>query len=735
MKAAQAQRPNRATNPALMFGLMLTGLVFFVAVFGQSLAPRDPGEFTPVLDLGDRFVSPPFPAFVTAESVLGSDQFGRDTLSRLLYAIQPTLLLALGLSAVRVLLGAMIGIISGWSTGRLARMLDGLTSAALIVPLFIVALAVVAALQNRFGAIAFVIGLTLTGWAEVARYTAEQTRLIKNEKYIEASHALGQPGWRVLLLHVWRQLVPSLRLFLVLEIAAVLLALASLAYLGYFYGGANWVMVTDFNAQRVAGLPELTEVVASAVQMRNAEQMAISGSVLVLLVLTFVLLGEGLRAQLALERRRRSAAVRVLGDFVQGQQDRLAEALSQRRSRQRLAIGATALALAVAGGLTVRGLVSNRPQPAVLTPAGALWASERRDPPGTLRIAQTLPATAPKLKWMFEAKDRLSGGPAVASDGTVYLATATPELLALNPDGTQRWAVALTAKPLGAVAINADGSILVADEDGGVSAFDATGKPGFRYTPATPRRPLSGPVTDSAGNAVLALDGEMVMIDRAGQEQWRVRTPYSFFSPVPRLTERFVFFKDLVVGMRSGQVLVKESREDLDQFITGFDGNLYLISNTDLVAWQSTDEGASLSRLARLTWTREFPGRSPADGTVWQNGDIWVFVGNAFGAGRVIWLDASGNVVQAYTPDSVGLRWIGIDASGLQVICGEVNLSSIRCEGVRPREDAAAWTIDLESNAAVDFSRGTTLATGGALTADRIYVSTEGTRFFALGWD
>lgn len=719
-------------NIALALGLALAVPVLAVALFGQSLALRNPTDFNYIAQIDGRFLAPPFPAFRSAEFPLGSDPFGRDTLSRLLWALRPTLLLALGIALLRVGLGSLIGVAAGWSTGRAASALNALTRAALSVPVFLIALMVIAVMQTQFGAVAFVLGLALTGWAEVAQFCANQTRVLKTERFIEAARALGAPGWQIALKHVWRQLTPALRLFLVLETGGVLLTVASLGFLGYFAGGANWIMVTDYEAQRLAGVPELAEMLASAVQSRNTEQMLIVGVTMVALVLCFNLLGEGLRRQLALERRNRGAAERAVTDFVQSQQDRLSEALAGRRSRLRIAAGAAMLALAVSGAFAAQALTANQTQPPLSITGGHVWAGARRDAAGSLRGSGQLSAGAPHVDWERQLPGRLSGGPAVGRDGVIYVASSDKLLYALAPDGQTRWTAPLDELPAGGLGLSGQGDVLIADAEGGVTAFDATGARKWRAVIDAGRRALSSPVIDDAGNAYVALEGTLGSVSAEGALRWRARLPYAYFSPAPRVNDGFVFFKDMVFSARTGAVLVKESRDDLDQFITGADGRLYLLSQASLLLWQRDGDSAALARVAQLDWTKEFPGRNAADASVWFDGGIWLLINTGFTSTRVAWLDRGGAVRGSVALPFGSGSVVAIDERGTQYVCGALSNVKVRCDALPPNALESQWSLETSVEPFAGDAFDNPMVLGGALVGDKLVVATLTGKLFVI---
>jgi ABC-type dipeptide/oligopeptide/nickel transport system permease subunit len=194
-----------------------------------------------ILQVGEKWFIPAFDAFEVQGYPLGSDEFGRDLLSRILYAVRPTLLMVSIVAVVRLFLGTVIGLGAGWSNGRIGRILDGMISAALSVPILIVALVAIAMLGAEIGIMAFIVGLSINGWGETARFVHEQTLLIKGQLYIESSYSLSASSFQTLIRHVLRQIMPMVWMLFAFEISGTLMVTAGLGFLGYYIGGDVWL--------------------------------------------------------------------------------------------------------------------------------------------------------------------------------------------------------------------------------------------------------------------------------------------------------------------------------------------------------------------------------------------------------------------------------------------------------------------------------------------------------------
>ena len=288
----------RRRNWPLLVGSVLVLFVFLLAVLGPSLALRDPLETNTVVKVGGEWIRLPYPPFAVPGFPLGSDAYGRDLLSRLLWGIRPTLILVTVVACVRLVLGVLIGLAAGWSSGRWGRILEGVMSGALAIPVIIVSLAVITAIGIQRGLIAFIVGLAVTGWAETARLVSEQTRSLKSLPYVEASGALGASGTETLARHVVRQISPMFGMLLAFEAGSTLMTVAALGFLGYYVGGAFWIEVTDFSTRAISGMPELGQMLANSWQIFKPWATVATGTVIFLAVLGFSLVGEGFAAAL-----------------------------------------------------------------------------------------------------------------------------------------------------------------------------------------------------------------------------------------------------------------------------------------------------------------------------------------------------------------------------------------------------------------------------------------------------
>jgi peptide/nickel transport system permease protein len=304
-------------NYPLLMGVVLAGIILFFATFGSRLAPHEPMKvFNDLIRLDNEVFSParqPVPPLQVDLFLLGTDNAGRDLYSRLLWAFRPTMILCLAIALSRIILGVMLGLIAGWFGGTVQRLIDIVISICLTVPILLFALALILFIGNRELS-TFIVALVATGWAGTAVYVRNSTQVIKQAPYIDGARAVGVPPFGILRNHVFPQLWPTLPALISLELAATLLVIAELGFLGMFIGEAFIIMIDDPSTGDVmpggltASFPELGQMMSDfwSKMIRTPWELAIISLVIFLIIFTFNILGEGLRRHMDITRPRPS---------------------------------------------------------------------------------------------------------------------------------------------------------------------------------------------------------------------------------------------------------------------------------------------------------------------------------------------------------------------------------------------------------------------------------------------
>jgi len=207
-------KPLGAAGALIILGMM--GLAFFAG----ALAPYDPY----VGDYGQQFVRP------SAEHWFGTDEFGRDVLSRIMFGARIALFVGFTASFFGCTIGALLGVISAFWGGRVDLLLERLMDILLAFPQLILALAIASilgpAVQN------VVIAISIPVIPRVARVVRSAALSVKENVYVEAVQALGASRRRVILQHIIPNIMAPYIIMVTAQLGAAILAEAALSYLG-----------------------------------------------------------------------------------------------------------------------------------------------------------------------------------------------------------------------------------------------------------------------------------------------------------------------------------------------------------------------------------------------------------------------------------------------------------------------------------------------------------------------
>jgi peptide/nickel transport system permease protein len=259
-----------ARRKSALVGLAVVLLMVFVAVFAPLLAPYDP-------------IAQSWTAVRKAPSAahwLGTDEAGRDMLSRIIWGARASLMAGLNSVGIAMAIGVPLGLAAGFLGGLVDGLISRFTDAMLACPFLILAIAFAA----FFGPSLFnaMLAIGITAMPLFIRLTRGQVLSIKAEDYIEAASAVGNPQWRIAVRHILPNILPQLMVQATLTIASAIIAEASMSFLGLGLQppAPSWGSMLN-SAQRFLG---------------NAPWMALwPGIAIFATVLSFNLLGDGLR--------------------------------------------------------------------------------------------------------------------------------------------------------------------------------------------------------------------------------------------------------------------------------------------------------------------------------------------------------------------------------------------------------------------------------------------------------
>jgi peptide/nickel transport system permease protein len=253
-----------------LIGLAIIVLFVAVAVLAPLIAPYDPAA------QGWTSVRKP-PSWL---HWFGTDEVGRDILARVIFGARASLLAGVISVCIALGIGVPLGLTAGYLGGFVDALLSRLTDAMLACPYLILAIALAAFLGPSLGDAMIAIGVATT--PVFLRLTRGQVMAVKVEDYVEAARAVGNPRWRIALVHILPNILPPLAVQASLSIAAAIIAEASLSFLGLGQQPPDPSWGSMLNAaQRF---------------LSNAPWMALwPGLAIFLTVMSFNLLGDGLR--------------------------------------------------------------------------------------------------------------------------------------------------------------------------------------------------------------------------------------------------------------------------------------------------------------------------------------------------------------------------------------------------------------------------------------------------------
>jgi ABC-type dipeptide/oligopeptide/nickel transport system permease subunit len=216
-------KPTVPALSTLLFALSVgfVALVVISAVAAPLIAPFDPVA----QDLDARFVGPG-----EQGHPLGTDDFGRDVASRLIYGSRSTLLVGFTAVGLAVALGLLIGLAAGLSQGPLDGALMLLMDAVLSFPTVLLAITVVSVFGYGIVQVMMAVGVIFT--PVFARLVRAETLAVKREEYVEASRALGSPARRTVLMHILPNVLPKIIVQASITFALAVVIEASLSFLG-----------------------------------------------------------------------------------------------------------------------------------------------------------------------------------------------------------------------------------------------------------------------------------------------------------------------------------------------------------------------------------------------------------------------------------------------------------------------------------------------------------------------
>lgn len=257
-------------NLNFMVGFCMLLSVVLIAIFAEQLAPYAYME----QGVGPKFTGP------CAEFLFGTDELGRDMLSRVIYGSRITLWVAFLGASLQLIIGVTVGLICGYFGGWIDRIFSLLTDLTWCIPSTILALAVVTLIGK--GLTNTVIAIALVAWASYARPVRAKTMALKNMAFIETGKAFGEKSGTLMFRYILPNVVPSLIVMVSTTLPSTILSTTTLSFLGLGSQAPSpdWGLALSNGITYIGTAPWLS---------------VFPGIALLYTVLGFSLLGEGVR--------------------------------------------------------------------------------------------------------------------------------------------------------------------------------------------------------------------------------------------------------------------------------------------------------------------------------------------------------------------------------------------------------------------------------------------------------
>ncbi len=252
----------------------VSAVVILLFVLAAILAPVLTPYTFDGMDLFNRLAPP------SREHLLGTDEAGRDVLTRMLYGARVSLLVGIVPTVISMLAGAILGIIAGYSGGSADAAIMRIADVMLAFPSMFLAMVIMYTLGD--GMINIFLALALVNWASVARIVRAETLRLKKTEFVEAAQSIGVKKLVIMFRHILPNCIPSLIVLFTLNIPSAILSESSLSFLsiGIKPPQASWGLMVNEGRQFLYSQPWLS----------------LSPSIAIMLVvLAFNFLGDGLR--------------------------------------------------------------------------------------------------------------------------------------------------------------------------------------------------------------------------------------------------------------------------------------------------------------------------------------------------------------------------------------------------------------------------------------------------------
>lgn len=676
-----------------------------IACFGNYLAPHDARAKTAVYQDATVIIAPPFP-LGTPGYFLGSDQFGRDVLSRLLVGTRPTLLAIFVIAVLRIVLGYSMAIVMTAAPPWLRTIAATFTALCGILPPFMGALLVLSLAGTSPSLAVFIIALSWNSWVDCARDVTYRFTQAQQQTFYHAARSSGDTEYSIMVRHGGRTISAPLLSLFITELHTALGLLAMMGFLGYFVGGATWMIIAGDAVPigaRASDYPELGQLLATSFErVLRPEYLFVVGSYIALLMI-------GLQQLTTVS----DSTPLLRPPWFNTWRNALEWGIARRHPLWLLLVPLSVIATIVVVLMPVQPHLVSAPRAAPLI-------MRRAQPWGMVGGDASMSYRTPIIHTFINPSQlsstlAIQSAPVIGVHGDVYVYADQQQLI--HWDSNQReQRIQLPFQPLGTPALDTHGRVVIVSPSGHIAHLDGQGNPVLQYHTITRAQATSSAVVGPNDMVAVTVVDRIETFDARGQHLWATNAiaGYHETAPVFAPDGHIIMLANQAFDVLDGGRLPLFAGDSHAQFenprlISGADGYVYRRSGHQLT--QLSVAGFVPSALRIIDWdaahvTMFFPEISgvTAEGMVWQ---LYTGYGNK---AILVWMAGDGAYTTAPLPAHPRLVAVADDATVL--ICSNQRIMAFHRTNAQP-----AWQYDVPA------AYGACL--GGAISASHTVVAYE----------
>jgi peptide/nickel transport system permease protein len=215
----------RLLRPGVFIGLLLIALLLACALFAELIAPHNPARMAPAI----KYLPPIWLEGGDPRFLLGTDQLGRDLLSRIIHGARTSLFIGVSAVAIATVFGVIAGLLAGYLRGWVDVVIMRLADIQLAFPFILLALAILSVTEVK-SALTIIVVLAVADWVIHARIVRGRALVEREKEYVRSAKALGASDLRIMFLYVLPAILPTAIVIAMIELAVLMLVESILSY-------------------------------------------------------------------------------------------------------------------------------------------------------------------------------------------------------------------------------------------------------------------------------------------------------------------------------------------------------------------------------------------------------------------------------------------------------------------------------------------------------------------------